>query len=634
VRGGRLRRCAAVVAVLVTVGLALPSSASSASAIPGFPDCKDAPTPEVPGRGIAGFFLAEPDQVPEHADPFAADAETTMFEQYGYAGLRWHGYDLGCGPAAMRQPDVVIGTALSNWIMQAPIALASMTSSVTQVAFEPTFLDSFDGVIERVSTALHQNLFVSWIPVVLAALGILIIFRARRSALATSAACAGWALLVVLVTTALFRWPVEAGQAADATVTGTLGAVVGELDGHREDVDPGTAVASNVGDSLLYRAWVAGALGNPDSRAAETYGPALFKAQALTWHEAAILEDDPERGTAIIEDKQETWKQTADRIKEEDPEAYEYLTGRRSETRIGYAVLSTIAVFLALPFLLMSSLLLLGCYLIVRLAVMMFPAFATLGAFPASRGVVIGLGRTVGAALVNAVVFGIGAGITIAVLGILLRPGGGAPGWLGLVLMPLFSLVMWVALKPFRRLTTMVSPDRAHFGDMAGAMGAAGRSGRRWGKKLTIAGLGAATGGAAGVAAAAGSDDEDRPPERPPERSEALPRPDGAPRTAPQDRPWQDHAQRDAASTPRLGADAERPALASAATPSRPAPDQLRTAALNPGFVPVPGFGGVPDTPPVEPIEEDGEEIYTIYRPGTDDFEEDAELYSPQPGLR
>ena len=66
----------------------------------------------------------------------------------------------------------------------------------------------------------------------------------------------------------------------------------------------------------------------------------------------------------------------------------------------------------------------LGCFFIVRLAVMLFPAFAVLGAFPASRGLVTGLGRTVAAAVVNAIIFGVGAGVTVAVLGILFHPGG------------------------------------------------------------------------------------------------------------------------------------------------------------------------------------------------------------------
>src|SRR5690606_25966842 len=157
----------------------------------GFSDCKDSPTPEIPGRGIAGFFAGEPDEIPPAGDPFATDSATTIFEQYGYAGLRWHTYDLGCGPDAMRHPDAVIGTAVRNWLFQMPIALIAMTGSITQAAFTPDFLGTFDGSVEDISSALHKNLFASWIPFVIAALGILIIFKARRASLASSAAAVG-----------------------------------------------------------------------------------------------------------------------------------------------------------------------------------------------------------------------------------------------------------------------------------------------------------------------------------------------------------------------------------------------------------------------------------------------------------
>ena len=479
---------------------------------PGLPvpeiDCKESPTPDMPGQGIAGFFSQRPASLPAEQDPFVSGSSTTIYEQYGYAGLRWHTYDLGCGPDAMRQPDAVIGTAMSNWIMQVPIALTALTGSLTQVAFEPTFLDVFNPVIERVSSSLHESLFASWVPAVIAVLGLLILFKARRSALATTAAAIGWALIVVILATALFRWPLAAGEAVDATVTGTLGSVVSKLDGHSGSVDPGTAVASNVEESILYRAWLAGTLGSPDSETAQKYGPSLFKAHALTWREAAVVQDDPDEGKEIIEDKKKEWESIASKIQDEDPQAYEHLTGSRSETRFGYAFLSALGTLLALPFLLLSSLLLLGCFLIVRFAVMIFPAFAILGLFPASRGLVLGLGRTVGAAVVNAIIFGIGAGITIAVLGILFHPGGGAPGWLSLVLMPLFSYIMWAALRPFRRLTTMVHPDRDHFGDLAGGLGNAAHTGGRWAKQLAARGFAAATGGAAAGATMAALDDD------------------------------------------------------------------------------------------------------------------------------
>jgi hypothetical protein len=619
-------RVVLLLAALAVAGVVLPSPAT---AIPGFSDCKDAPTPEVPGRGIAGFFDQGPAVPPPQADPFAPGSNTTIYEQYGYAGLRWHTYDLGCGPDAMRQPDAVIGTAMSNWLMQAPIALTALTGSLTEVAFEPTFLGSFDAVTARVSTALHDSLFASWVPAVIALLGAVIIFKARSSALATTAGAIGWTLMVVLVTTALFRWPMQAGQAADATVTGTLGAVVSRLDGRGPDVDPGTAVASNVTESIFYRAWLAGNLGSPDTATAERYGPELFKAGALTWQEASALEADPERGKQIVEEKQQAWKDVADTIQDEDPEAYEYLTGRRSETRIGYAILSTLAAFLALPFLLVSALLLLGCFLIVRLGVMLFPAFATLGVFPATRGLVLGLVQTVGAAVVNAIIFGVGAGVTVAVLGILFHPGGGAPGWLGLVLMPVFSFIMWVALRPFRRLTSMVSADREHFGGMAGATGAAARTGGHWAKRITTAGISAATGGAAAGAAVAMAQDAG-PGSQPPDRAEARTTP--SPITPPVALPSPSAASVSQADSPeeRASSTTARPIdVASQPAPSvpvtrgavRPASHEVR--ALHPSFTSAaPSDGAAPA--PTEAEWFDGEEVYTIYRPSVDDAESTA----------
>lgn len=610
-----LARALATVVCAVALGSLLPAPAL---AIPGFPDCKEAPTPETPGRGIAGFFAGTPDKLPPAADPFAEDSTTTIYEQYGYAGLRWNTYDLGCGPDAMRHPDAVIGTSISNWLVQMPIALTALTGSVTEAAFEPDFLGGFDGAVEGISSALHENFFASWIPFVIAAIGVLVIFKARSASMATSAAAVGWALIVVLIATVLFRWPVEAGRAADATVTSTLGAAVSELDGNGTDVDPGTAVASSVNESILYRAWLAGTFGSPDSKTAKKYGPHMFHAHALTWHEAAVLERDPEAGKAIIEEKQETWTQLAEQIKEEDPEAYEHLTGVRSETRVGYAILSTLGAFLALPFLLMSALLLVGCFLIVRLAVMLFPAFATLGAFPASRGLVTGLGRTVGAAVVNATIFGIGAGVTIAVLGVLFHPGGGSPAWLGLVLMPLFSAIMWVALKPFRRLTTMVSPNDSFIG----------RYDRpRWVKRAALAGLSAATSGAAaGVVASAMAEDDDDSTEVP-ERAEARPTIDVRERTLPASPlsggRHRGHALAVAPVSPTID---DEPPAAPSSPPGGPggsprhrghdtSPSSEAPTAVEAGFVPQPVEENLA---PAEREEFDGDEVFVIYRPADD----------------
>jgi hypothetical protein len=84
---------------------------------------------------------------------------------------------------------------------------------------------------------LHRSQFATWVPAFIALLGIGILLKARRSALATTAAAIGWALMVV-VATAIFRWPVAAGHFADDTVTSTLGSVVNGIDGQHTDVCP------------------------------------------------------------------------------------------------------------------------------------------------------------------------------------------------------------------------------------------------------------------------------------------------------------------------------------------------------------------------------------------------------------
>jgi hypothetical protein len=623
-------------------------------------DCKESPTPDQPGQGLAAFFGPEPDVLPPEEDPFADDASTTVYEQYGFAGLRWNTYDLGCGPDAAREPDAVIGTSVGNWIMNLPVGLSALTASLTEVAFQPTFLQIFDPLLTRVSDVLHSRLFERWAPVVLTVLGMVLLVKARGMAMATAAGAVLWSLFVIMVAAALFRWPVEAGRLADDTVTHTLGGVVQGLNGGA-GTDAATAVASSLQSSVLYPAWLAGQLGSTDSATATKYGPALFKATTLTWREAQVVQDDPEAGRKIIDDKRDAFGDLADQVRKDDPAAYQFLTGQRSDTRVAYAMLAALATVLALPFLLVSCLMLLGSFFVVRLAVMLFPAFATLGLFPAARGIVIGVGRTVGAAVINAVIFGAGAALTVAVLGVILDPSSRLPLWLTLVLLPLFSLIMWLTLKPFRRLTAMAPGHNNPFGDGAGALGTTSRATARMAQKAA-AGLAAAytAGTAAGVTAAAAtanSDDEDTQPvpDRAESRSDHTPTPTtvavGAPALEPASSGRPMSPSPGAAPGPEAAGPLGRHGPASHpmpepgrpdrnGDPTTPWPDQRepwRPAADSAGHRTGGGRGGTVVAPdgtlvedpgidvnplfPTAPDRTDGEEVYPIYRPSDDAHE-------------
>jgi hypothetical protein len=91
--------------------------------------------------------------------------------------------------------------------------------------------------------------------------------------------------------------------------------------------------------------------------------------------------------------------------------------------------------------------------------------------------------------------------------------------------MPLFSFVMWMALKPFRRLTSMVSTDDDHFRRASDSFNNAGSGVGSRAKDALITAAAASVGAGAAVFAAkkATEDDSETGPET--DRVEARPVP-------------------------------------------------------------------------------------------------------------
>jgi hypothetical protein len=262
---------------------------------------------------------------------------------------------------------------------------------------------------------------------------------------------------------------------------------------------------------------------------------------------------------------------------------------------------------------------------------MLFPALAILGLFPPARGVLIGTFRVVGAALINAIIFGVGAAVTITGIGVILDPRSRLPAWLTLVLLPLFTFMMWFALKPFRRLTAMTS-HADPFGEAAGAMGTTSRKVGRTAKRVGAMAAASFTGNVAAgaVVGAANDDDEQEQDQAVPERAETRPGPEPPPSPAAA-------ASAPAAPATLVGAHGqhavqlspapthtsgtEEPAAPS--SPRQPTDGPEASGEPGPGVEPVtqsPGFKPGPNetlstAPAIEPDWRDGEEVYTIYRP-------------------
>jgi hypothetical protein len=467
------------------------ASVHMAPALPGVPDCKTPPTPELPGRGVVGFFESAPAQLPAPGDPFAPGTQTTIHEQYGYSGLRFNTYDLGCGVDLARSPDATVGTTMANWVLTFPKTLVAATGALLGAAYQPKFLSVFDPLVSGVVDGLRRTVFEQWAAVVVVAMGFLIVWRARKASLASTTAAIGWALLVMVIATVLFRWPVAAGQVADRSVTTTLSSVSGGLNGHPTEgqTPAGAEATASLHDALLYKAWLGGTFGDANATVAQKYGPKIFDAQALTWREAESMRTDPTQGQRILAAKQQEFRDAAAAVQAEDPDAYEYLVGRRSDSRVGYSVLSAVAALCAVPFLIMSALLVIGALVIVRFGVMLFPAFATLGLFPTMRHLVIGIGNTLASAVINALIFGIGSAVMVKAMGVVLDPATGLPPWLDVILVLVLTVVMWAALSPFRRLTRMITPGHDPFRDGTSGFSRLGRGMTRMGGRAAGAAL-------------------------------------------------------------------------------------------------------------------------------------------------
>lgn len=451
------RAIAITLAVLaLLVGLAAPATAlPDFGCPPGVPDSKVAPSPQVPGRGLTGTLLVAPAE-PTTADPFADGSDTSIYEAYGLAGLRWNTYDLGCGGSAAN-PGAAADTSVANLLFTTvPIGVTAVAGALASTVYDPTWLAVFDDPLRELSLGLRDAFYTPLAPFALLVAGITLMWSARRARFgtaATSLLLIGVAIGIVSVATAV---PTRLGSAADTAMTSSTGYINASLSGREEAAaNPEVESIAPFVDNVLYPRWVAGTLGDSDSSTAQTYGPDLFRASAFTWAEAAEAEGNPDRAREIVEAKQQLWTQTAEAVKEADPDAYEYLTGAR-QNRFGEATASTLAVGV-LIFPIAAFLLMVTGYVLIRLTVMTAPVWATFAMLPNMSGILSGAGKLLLAAIINPVVAAVGATLTINVTTLLIAPDSPVPLWLGLILALIVCVLAWVALKPFRRIWALVT---------------------------------------------------------------------------------------------------------------------------------------------------------------------------------
>jgi hypothetical protein len=225
----------------------------------------------------------------------------------------------------------------------------------------------------------------------------------------------------------------------------------------RDERPPALRASDNAVDQILYKNWLRGLLGSADSATAKKYGRLLYDARTIDWREQQSIRDDSALRDVIIQRKAAQWRNFAGRIKEEDPAAYEYLTGSKGMERIGAGFIALLSAVMFALFDITASLLVLLGFVIFRWAVIAAPIIGTVAILrPASAGF-RRLVNAVVAALFNIVIFGAGAAIYLFAFDLIMAAA--LPGWLQVVLVWLCGVVGWLLLRPYRRVTQLGGRD-------------------------------------------------------------------------------------------------------------------------------------------------------------------------------
>jgi hypothetical protein len=430
--------------------------------------CVLAPTPSAPDSGMAGWFASPTDaQLRRLGKPH-------LYTNYGYAGYDYTTYDIGCAQTVMH-PDYKFENTVANGEFMIATSIIGASNALRERAWDPKSMWGWaDPLVERATKAVYQKVFTVFGAITLAIIGLYLLWRSRQSDMSSAMTTAGWAVLVMVVITAIAHWPTWSASVADKTLIGSLGVIhdavgpagdapqnpcpdpaPGACDDHRP---PAIRASDTATEGMLYRNWLRGELGSADSQTAQKYGLVLYDAKSFSWDEIQKIRDHPDVRQANIERKQKNWMKVAEQIKTEDPEAYEYLQGTKGMDRIGAGFIAILSSLFFAMFDITASLLVLLGFLIFRWAVIAAPILGTVGLLrPASSGL-RRLANAVIAAVFNIVIFGTGAAIYLFAVDLIMSTAS-LPGWLQVVLIWLTGVVGWLLLRPYRRITQLGGKD-------------------------------------------------------------------------------------------------------------------------------------------------------------------------------
>lgn len=471
-------------------------------------DCMGIPTPSAPDSGFGGWFATNPKVAP-------GGKGLAMYTKYGYSGYQYPLYTPNCVNGMNPVPTSnSTTTTIANGELMVATGIVGAADAFREKAYNPSSMWGWaDKLVNSATKTIYQKVFSVFGVITLAIVGLYLIWRSRQSDMSDAMTTAGWAVLVMVVVTAVAMWPVNAAHLADGVLISSLGTVHDAIGPQAQDLpmatcanaenpppsgftynpslckdhrSPALRASDMATQTILYNNWLRGTLGSSTSTTAKKYGLALYLSSSLSWTEYQTIQQHPDQRATIYQQKSDDWQKVANQIKTEDPDAYDYLQGNQGSARIGAGLIAIISALGFAFFDVAASLLIILGFLIFRWAVVALPVIGTIALLrPASSGFKR-LINIVVAAVFNIVIFGVGGSVYLFAVDLILNTSS-LPGWLQLTLIWLCGVVGWLLLRPYRRITQLGGKSsigevaaigswhRKFFGDLKGvALAAAG----------------------------------------------------------------------------------------------------------------------------------------------------------------
>nr|WP_223304595.1 MULTISPECIES: hypothetical protein [unclassified Rhodococcus (in: high G+C Gram-positive bacteria)] len=431
-------------------------------------DCKDVPSPEFPNEVLETTF--------DSTSAERSSSGGTGYETYGWAGLKWHTYDLGCGEDLVRAPGAVGDTTLGNTFLTIGKSMAAAafwlddqttTGQAAADAGVESALANFDKIVFSISEGM-RGIYGQWLGIALVIVSAMILWKALNSDSAGITKITGVAAVGLALGALMVGAPQKALQVADDTfgslITETQDQIFSVQFGDGPDggtLSGGSTDPRNVlVDKIFLPDWRKGWFGtNYDPEDKAKLGPDLRDSLAFTYEQQQEVKDDPKAQETLAEEKADKFRTIVDKLDSDYQLSYRQFQGKDSgRTSTGFMSM----LKLGMPSLLWigASLLKLVALLSIRFAVLFAPVWIPFAV--AAPGWLARILRM----LATAYMWGVAGAVIVALylmalVQLYVNANGTVDGSWRLWFMVLLTVVCWAIMRPFKRMSQTFSQNSA-----------------------------------------------------------------------------------------------------------------------------------------------------------------------------